>query len=93
MRQQLLYLWLAESALDTEVVAWAVYDGAKGDGPELPSSNGSGDPPYATGLEALERGWRLLQAPQAGPLPGGTEPLPGELQFQLIFERWVALGS
>ena len=50
MRQQLLYLWLAESALDTEVVAWAVYDGAK-DGPELPSSNGSGDPPTPRALK------------------------------------------
>lgn len=93
MRQQLLYLWLAESALDTEVVAWAVYDGAKGSGPALPSPDAAGAFPYATGLEVIESGWRLLQAPQAGSPVGTTEPLLGELQFQFIFERWVAIGS
>lgn len=92
MRQQLLYLWLAESALDAEVVAWALYDGAKGKGPALPWSGEAGVPPYATGLTALEDGWCLLQAPQPG-LPVAPEGASlGELQFQFIFERRITLA-
>ena len=29
-RQQILYLWLSEGALDTAVIGWAFFDGAKG---------------------------------------------------------------
>jgi len=53
MRQQLLYLWLAESALDAEAVAWALYDGAQGKGLALPKEKDPATPPYASGLAAL----------------------------------------
>jgi len=92
MRQQLLYLWLAESALDAEAVAWSLYDGAKGKGLALPSAKGPEAPPYSTGLAALEDGWCLLQAPQAGAPVGPDGARLGELQFQFIFERRVELA-
>ena len=92
MRQQLLYLWLAESALDAEVVAWAVYDGAKGKGLALPAAKDPATPPYASGLAALEDSWSLLQAPQAGAPVGSEGASLGELPFQFIFERRVTIA-
>ena len=56
-RQQVLYLWLAEGALDTGTIAWAFHDGTKGKGPGLPDC----EPPFANGVAALEDGWFLLQ--------------------------------
>ena len=52
MRQQVLYLWLAEGALDTETVGWAFHDGTDGQGPQPPQE----EAPYASGLAALEDG-------------------------------------
>ncbi len=84
-RQQVLYLWLAEGALDVQVVAWAFHDGTKGQGPGLPE----GDPPYPTGVAALEDGWMLLQSPPPPPLGDGGEVQPGYLQHEFVFERRV----
>ena len=68
-RQQVLYLWLAEGALDTPVVGWAFHDGTAGRGPALPG----GEPPYASGAAALEDGWCLLQSPAPQALQRGAE--------------------
>ena len=57
-KQQVLYLWLAEGALDMPVVAWAFHDGAAGGGLPIPGE----DPPYANGVKALEDGGRDSQA-------------------------------
>ena len=84
-RQQLLSLWLAEGALDTPVVGWAFHDGARGRGPGMPE----GDPPYATGLAALEDGWFLLQSPALLPLVPGSEHEVGYLPNEFVFERRV----
>ncbi len=84
-RQQVLHLWLAEGALDTGVVAWAFHDGTAGAGPALPE----GDPPYATGLAALEDGWFLLQAPPPPRIEPGAEHTPGYLTNEFLFERRV----
>lgn len=84
-RQQILYLWMSESALDTEVVAWAFHDGAKGAGPALPRA----DPPYASGLSALEDGWMLLQAPHVPAPVRGQDREVAYLQYEFVFERRV----
>ena len=88
MRQQVLYLWLSEGALDTPVVAWAFHDGAAGQGPALPDS----DPPYANGVKALEDGWALLQSPPPPPVEPGREHQPSYLQHEFVFERRIQLG-
>ena len=88
-RQQVLFLWLAESALDSEVVAWAFHDGAAGKGPSPPE----GDPPFARGVEALEAGWMLIQTPYVpAPMPG-REFETGYLQYEFVFERRVELPA
>ena len=87
-RQQVLYLWLAEGALDMSVVAWAFHDGATGSGPKIPVD----DPPYATGVKALEDGWMLLQSPPPPPIEEGHEHEPSYLQHEFVFERRVEVS-
>jgi hypothetical protein len=86
-RQQILYLWLAESALDTEVVGWAFYDGSGGTGPPLPEA----EPPYRTGLAALEAGWFMLQSPAPYAMLPGVEHETSYLPNEFVFERRVVL--
>lgn len=50
MRQQVMVLYLANSALDSGVIAWAFYDGTGG---KRHMSGDTDEVPYATGLEAL----------------------------------------
>lgn len=85
-RQKVLVLYLRNSALDSGVVSWALWDGTGATRP-MP---GDGDaPPYATGLDALRDGWRLLQmAPLAQPAPGG-EFTTGYQKYEFVFERLV----
>ena len=82
-RQQVLYLWLAEGALDTTTVGWAFHDGTAGKGPGLPES----EPPYATGLAALQDGWFLLQSPAPYVLHPGEEHGTSYLPNEFVFER------
>ena len=86
-RQQILYLWLGEGALDTNTVGWAFYDGTKGEGPALPEHQ----PPYATGLAALEDGWCLLQSPAPYSLQPGDEHVTAYLPNEFVFERRVEI--
>ena len=86
-RQQVLYLWLAEGALDTETVGWAFHDGSAGTGPQLPET----EPPYATGLAALEQGWFLIQSPAPYALYPGAEHEVSYLANEFVFERRVEI--
>jgi hypothetical protein len=87
-RQQVLYLWLAEGDLATPVVGWAFHDGAAGQGPDLPLI----EPPYATGVAALEDGWFLMQSPPPAGVEPGREYETGELVNEFVFERRVEVG-
>ena len=84
-RQQILYLWLAEGALDTETVGWAFHDGSEGSGPQLPE----GEPPYPTGLSALKDGWFLIQSPAPYALHPGNEHEVSYLVNEFVFERRI----
>ena len=82
-RQQILYLWLAEGAIDTETVGWAFHDGTADKGPGLPTD----EPPYTTGLAALQDGWFLLQSPAPYMLHPGAEHDTSYLPNEFLFER------
>jgi hypothetical protein len=86
-RQQILYLWLAEGALDTNAIGWAFHDGARGQGPALPSA----EPPYPTGLAAVEDGWFLIQSPAPYQLTKDLEHETSYLPNEFVFERRVEL--
>ncbi len=86
-RQQILYLWLAEGALDTKVVGWAFHDGTQGQGTSLPEAR----PPYETGAQALEDGWFLFQSPAPYPLQASTAYGTSYLANEFVFERRIEL--
>ena len=87
-RQQVLMMWLASPSLDSRVLGWSFFDGSAGAGPQL-----AGDPPYATGIDALVDGWRLLQmSPLTPPVPG-HERDTSFLKHEFVFERLVDLDA
>ncbi|MFD6275316.1 hypothetical protein ACFWFI_07050 [Streptomyces sp. NPDC060209] len=84
MRQQVLILFLANSALDAGVIGWSAYDGT---GRTRPTTGDADEPPYETGLEALLDGWRLIQASQLIPPHPGHEYDTSFLKHEFIFEK------
>lgn len=82
-RQQLLWLWTADSSLESRVVAWTFHDGADL-GADL------ADVPFERGIDALEHGWRLLQASTLRTRSAGDEFTTGVLEYEWLFERIVA---
>jgi len=85
-RQQVLVLYLADSALDAGVVAWAFYDGT---GRQRHMAGDSEEPPYASGLEALRDGWRLIQASPLVDHAPGQEFRTGYLRYEFFLEKMV----
>ena len=79
-------LYLANSALDSPVVAWAVYDGT---GATRPMAGDVDEPPYGVGVDALKDGWRLFQASQILPHTPGAEFDVSYLKYEFWFEKLV----
>ena len=90
LRQQVLVLYLNTSALDAGVVGWSVYDGT---GQTRPTTGDSDEPPYETGLAALQDGWRLIQSAQLIPPYPGHEYDVSFLKHEFIFEKLVTVGD
>ncbi|MCR9279907.1 MAG: hypothetical protein NXH85_18260 [Pseudomonadaceae bacterium] len=86
-RQRVLVLYLADSALDSKVVAWSRYDGT---GHDEAMAGDQDSPPYATGLAALRDGWRLFQASTLAQHVSGDELRTGYLKYEFWFEQWPA---
>jgi hypothetical protein len=89
-RQKVLVLYLANSALDAPVVAWAIYDGT---GQTLHMAGDADVPPYPTGLAALLDGWRLFQASQLLPHARGEEHDVAYLKYEFFFEQLVEVAA
>jgi len=89
-RQQVMVLYLATSALDTAVVGWSLYDGT---GARDHMAGDSQDPPYATGLDALQDGWRLIQATPLLAHASGDEFRLGYLKYEFFFEKLVKIDD
>ena len=85
-RQIVLVLYLGSSALDSDVKAWALYDGT---GRSNRMAGDSDTPPYSSGLEALKDGWRLIQASPLTPHHRGDEFRTSYLKFEFFFEKIV----
>ncbi|HEX8865803.1 MAG TPA: hypothetical protein VF821_09130 [Lentzea sp.] len=84
LRQQVLVLYLANSALDSPVVGWSRYDGT---GESQPTTGDSDEPPYPDGVAALRDGWRLIQAAQLLPPHPGDEYGTSFLKHEFFFEK------
>jgi hypothetical protein len=87
-RQQVLILYLATSALDSEVCAWTLYDGT---GRSRPTTGDNDSPPYLTGLAALTDGWSLVQMSPVLPPAPGHEYDVSTLRHEFMFERLVGI--
>ena len=85
-RQQVLVLYLQTSALDSAVIGWSQYDGT---GQNVYMAGDADEPPYATGLAALEHGWRLFQTSPLTPHASGDEFRTGYLKYEFLFEKLV----
>ena len=89
LRQQLLFLYLGSPNPESGTVAWSLFDGT---GREQRSSGDAEDPPYATVVEAMREGWRVIQvASQPPPLPG-LEHRTSYLPYEFILERMVEVS-
>lgn len=90
LRQQVMVLYLSTSALDTAVVGWSFYDGT---GATDHMAGDATEPPYATGLDALKDGWRLIQASPLLPHASGDEFRLGYLKYEFFFEKLVQIDE
>jgi hypothetical protein len=84
LRQKVLVLYLSNSALDSRVKGWSIYDGT---GRTRPTTGDSDKPPYASGLDALKDGWRVIQFPQLIPPYPGAEYQTSFQPYEFIFEQ------
>ena len=84
LRQKVLVLYLANSALDSKVTGWSIYDGT---GKEPHTTGDSDTPPYKTGLDALKAGWRVIQFPQLIPPYPNREYTTSFQMYEFIFEQ------
>ncbi len=83
-RQKVMVLYLKTSALDSDVTGWTLYDGTGRD----PHTTGDSEtPPYATGLDALQDGWRVIQFPQLIPPYPNMEYTTSFQMYEFIFEK------
>lgn len=82
-RQQLLWVWTANSNLESQIVAWTFHDGND------PTAD-LADPPFERGVDALSAGWRLIQASTLRTRSAGDEYTTGVLEYEWLFERIVA---
>ena len=94
-RQQVLVLYLSTSALDSAVKGWSRYDGTGTKvyttGDAAGDSLSSEQAPYATGLDALKDGWRIIQFPQLIPPYPGEEYSTSFMKYEFIFEKLAEL--
>ena len=83
-KQKVLILYLANSMLDSDVIAWSLHDGT---GKNFHMPGDSEDPPYETGTDALLDGWRLFQASTLEQHKSGDEFRTGYLKYEFFFEK------
>lgn len=86
VRQQLLFLSVANPNPTSGVVAWSQFDGT---GRAHAMAGDSDTPPYETVLDAMRDGWRVLQVPQLLAAATGQEHQTAFLKFEYVLEKLV----
>ena len=90
-RQQILILHLAKPELGERANAWALYDGTKPPGAHQMQAGDQAEPPYASVLDAMHDGWRVIQLPALPTYSSDAEPHPGPLAWEYVLERIVEM--
>lgn len=93
LRQQILILHLSEPELDTNTVAWALYDGAAPAETRQMQSGDQEKPPYRSVLAAMRDGWFVLQLAQLPYYVRGQEHEVGHLPYEYVLERKVEIDG
>lgn len=83
-KQLILYLYSKSTNLRSPLGAWALYDPTAPDEPILPSQ----EPPYASVLDAVRDGWRIVQFPRPE-LYSFSDVENAYLSFEFILEKIV----
>ncbi|MYG00253.1 hypothetical protein F4212_14135 [Candidatus Poribacteria bacterium] len=83
-KQLILYLYSKSTNLRSPLGAWALYDPTAPDDPILPSQ----EPPYASVLDAVRDGWRIVQFPRPE-LYSFSDVENAYLNFEFILEKIV----
>ncbi len=92
-RQQILILHLAEPDLGAATVAWALFDGTRPAGDQQMQAGDQAQPPYASVVDAMYHGWRVLQTPRLPTYPRGAEYETGPLPWEYVLERFAAADN
>jgi hypothetical protein len=90
VRQQLLFLCVANPSPTSPVVAWSLFDGTER------ATTMAGDldtPPYDSVLAAMKDGWRVIQVPQLIAAFPGQEHQTGFLRFEYVLEKLNDQGA
>lgn len=90
LRQQLLFLYLTHPNPSAPTIAWSLFDGT---GAAQRMSGDADRPPYASVLEAMTDGWRVMQVAQQQPAYPGMENRTAYLPFEFILERLVEMSD
>ncbi|GGI46647.1 hypothetical protein GCM10008018_18140 [Paenibacillus marchantiophytorum] len=93
LRQQIIILHLAHPSLESNVVGWALYDGAKAKGTLQMNTGDEATPPYESVLEAMQEGWHVLQLPALPNYQPGLQHELGHMPYEYILERKVNIDE
>jgi hypothetical protein len=93
LRQQILILHLSTPDLDSQTVAWALYDGAAPEGVRQMQSGDEEKPPYRSVLAAMRDGWFVIQMASLPYYVRGHEHETGHLPYEYVLERRVAVDG
>ncbi len=92
-RQQILILHLGSPDLESHVVAWALYDGARPAHERQMQSGDEDEPPYRSVLDAMRDGWFVIQLPTLPYYMEGREHETGHLPYEYVLERRVEIDG
>lgn len=93
LRQQILILHLAKPELQSETIAWALYDGAAPADQMQMNTGDSDEPPYESVIAAMREGWRVMQLPPLPTFVHGHEHETGHLPYEYVLERLVTIDE
>ncbi|WOO43353.1 hypothetical protein [Rubellicoccus peritrichatus] len=83
-RQKLMLLYLGNASLESHTIAWSIYDGT---GEYEYEAKGTPEPPYASVLEAMRDGWRVIQLPVLQAPEKGREYETNYLKYEVALEK------
>lgn len=81
-KQKILYLLSRRSDMQAQIVGWQLCDPGQEKKPALPSP----DPPYASVIDAVRDGWRILQFPSPQSYPFTEQN--SYVGYEFVLERF-----